>query len=191
MESNDSEEKILRNVAQSRGYTAPPTHFVETYTVGTPPMDVKITDTNLGDIVNHPKHYNNHASGVECITIVRHMNFDLGNAFKYWFRRWEKDSTLVDMEKAKWYLSDYLNNIPRIEQRPMTHEVTLALSRILKYEDAESIVILSGLVFAQFMGNTSTEYRLMLDNVRMMMEREIERFKADQAGESDYTNTVE
>ena len=35
------------------------------------------------DPVNHPKHYNLNPSGVECITITRHMNFNIGNAVKY------------------------------------------------------------------------------------------------------------
>lgn len=36
--------------------------------------------------VEHPKHYNSHPSGVECITIARHHNFNIGNAFKYLWR---------------------------------------------------------------------------------------------------------
>ena len=37
----------------------------------------------MSDPVNHPPHYNGHPSGVECITIVEHMGFNLGNAIKY------------------------------------------------------------------------------------------------------------
>lgn len=36
--------------------------------------------------VSHPKHYNDHPSGIECITITRHMNFNIGNAIKYLWR---------------------------------------------------------------------------------------------------------
>ena len=32
------------------------------------------------DAVNHPKHYNGHPSGVECITVVEHLTFNVGNA---------------------------------------------------------------------------------------------------------------
>lgn len=35
---------------------------------------------NEEEKVNHPKHYNAHPSGVECIDIVEHMNFNRGNA---------------------------------------------------------------------------------------------------------------
>ena len=38
------------------------------------------------NLVDHPKHYNNHPSGVEAIEIVQYMGFCLGNAFKYVYR---------------------------------------------------------------------------------------------------------
>ena len=34
----------------------------------------------MNDPVNHPKHYTEHPSGVECIQITEHMGFCLGNA---------------------------------------------------------------------------------------------------------------
>jgi hypothetical protein len=55
------------------------------------------------DNVNNPKHYNNDPSGVECIDVVEHMDFCLGNAFKYVYRFRDKNG-LEDIEKAKWYL---------------------------------------------------------------------------------------
>lgn len=54
--------------------------------------------------VNHPKHYNNHPSGVECIDIIEHMNFNRGNAIKYIWRAGEKTCELEDIKKARWYL---------------------------------------------------------------------------------------
>lgn len=58
------------------------------------------------DSVNHPKHYNSHPSGVECITIARHMNFNLGNVLKYIWRADHKGATLEDLKKARFYLDD-------------------------------------------------------------------------------------
>lgn len=58
----------------------------------------------LDDPVNHPSHYTTHPSGVECITITEHMNFNLGNAMKYIWRAGEKGSRTQDLEKARWYL---------------------------------------------------------------------------------------
>ena len=34
------------------------------------------------DKVNHPKHYTNHPSGIECIEITQHHDFCIGNAIK-------------------------------------------------------------------------------------------------------------
>ena len=65
----------------------------------------------VDDPVNHPKHYTNHPSGVECIDITRHMNFNLGNVVKYIWRAGLKDTEveLQDLQKAAWYLNDEIN----------------------------------------------------------------------------------
>lgn len=59
----------------------------------------------MTDPVNHPPHYTEHPSGVECIQITEHMNFCLGNAVKYIWRAGRKDDGLQDLEKAVWYLN--------------------------------------------------------------------------------------
>lgn len=56
------------------------------------------------DNVNHPKHYTQHKSNVECIQITEHMNFCLGNAIKYIWRADLKNSAIEDLEKAIWYI---------------------------------------------------------------------------------------
>ena len=58
------------------------------------------------DPVNHPKHYTNHPSGIECIQITRHMGFNLGNAMKYIWRADLKNDAIEDLEKAVWCLKD-------------------------------------------------------------------------------------
>lgn len=58
------------------------------------------------DPVNHPKHYTSHPSGVECITITRHMSFNIGNAIKYLWRADEKGAAIEDLKKAAWYIAD-------------------------------------------------------------------------------------
>ena len=50
------------------------------------------------DNINHPKHYTQHPSGVECITIVEHMGFCLGNAIKYIWRADLKNDAIEDLE---------------------------------------------------------------------------------------------
>lgn len=58
----------------------------------------------VNDPVNHPKHYTNHPSGVECIQITEHMQFNLGNAMKYIWRADLKSDAIEDMKKAIWYI---------------------------------------------------------------------------------------
>lgn len=62
--------------------------------------------------IKHPKHYTSHPSGVECITIVQHHNFNTGNAIKYLWRaglkvpagKNETEAAIKDLQKAKEYI---------------------------------------------------------------------------------------
>ena len=58
------------------------------------------------DKVNHPKHYTNHPSGIECIEVTQHHDFCVGNAIKYLWRAGIKDTTteIEDLRKAIWYI---------------------------------------------------------------------------------------
>ena len=56
------------------------------------------------DSVNHPPHYNDHPSGIECIQITEHMGFCLGNAVKYLWRADLKGDAVTDLRKAIWYI---------------------------------------------------------------------------------------
>jgi hypothetical protein len=58
----------------------------------------------MGNNVNHPKHYNSHPSGIECIDVVEHMSFNVGNAIKYLWRADEKGRPIEDLHKAAWYV---------------------------------------------------------------------------------------
>lgn len=63
---------------------------------------IKIHDGN--DKVNHPQHYTAHPSGIECITVVEHMSFNVGNAIKYLWRADYKGAPIEDLQKAVWYI---------------------------------------------------------------------------------------
>lgn len=60
----------------------------------------------MSDPVRHPRHYTSHPSGVECLDIVRHMGFNLGNAIKYIWRADLKGAAIQDLEKARFYIDD-------------------------------------------------------------------------------------
>lgn len=58
----------------------------------------------MTDNINHPTHYTDHSSGIECIQITEHMNFCLGNAMKYIWRADLKKDAIEDLKKAEWYI---------------------------------------------------------------------------------------
>lgn len=85
------------------------------------------------DPVNKPKHYTTHPSGVECIELSEKLSFNLGNAFKYVFRRDDKENTLQDVSKAEWYLKreigrleDLIVNTPASVQLLIHPNLTIA-----------------------------------------------------------------
>ena len=79
-----------------------------------PTTEDTMTDDNKPDLVNHPPHYTQHPSGIECIQITEHLNFCLGNAVKYIWRRGEKDDEIQDLRKAAWYIN---REIARLEKQ--------------------------------------------------------------------------
>lgn len=87
-----------------------------------------MTSSNKNDNVNHPKHYTSDPSGIECIDITRHRNFNIGNAIKYlWGAGLKfgveitpkktaiikngKDNEIEDLNKAVWYLVDEIHRL--------------------------------------------------------------------------------
>lgn len=87
-----------------------------------------MASNNKNDNVNHPKHYTSDPSGIECIDITRHRNFNIGNAIKYLWRaglkfgmeitpkktaiiKNDKDNEIEDLNKAVWYLVDEIHRL--------------------------------------------------------------------------------
>lgn len=71
-------------------------------------------DDQPGDQVNHPSHYQQ-VPGIECIDVVRHFNFNRGNAIKYVWRAGAKGDEVQDLQKSIWYLTD---EIARLQASP-------------------------------------------------------------------------
>lgn len=75
-------------------------------------MTTSPTDDKTHDAVNHPKHYTSHPSGVECIAVTEHMNFNVGNAIKYLWRTDHKNG-LEDLKKAAWYINREIERLSK------------------------------------------------------------------------------
>lgn len=73
------------------------------------------------DMINNPHHYKSHPSGIECIQIVEHLPFNLGNAVKYMFRCDHKHpEPVLDLKKALWYIN---RDERRMENLPSGQEI--------------------------------------------------------------------
>ena len=60
----------------------------------------------MSDPINHPPHYNEHPSGIECIEVTEHLSFCVGNAIKYlWRADLKHDDAIEDLKKAAWYIN--------------------------------------------------------------------------------------
>jgi hypothetical protein len=70
----------------------------------------------MNDVVNNPKHYTSHPSGVDCIQITEHMGFNLGNAIKYIWRADLKSDAMEDLRKAEWYIRREIEKRTKIEE---------------------------------------------------------------------------
>lgn len=62
------------------------------------------------DAIN-PSHYRKHPSGIECIEVTRHLNFNIGNAIKYLWRYQDKVDAVENLKKAQWYIDDEIRRL--------------------------------------------------------------------------------
>lgn len=92
---------------------------------------------NTNELVNHPQHYTSHPSNVECITIVQHHNFNIGNAMKYLWRCGLKDGEgeVKELLKAKKYIEFELERIGYVDEKvDIKLDTTQALNQINNFE---------------------------------------------------------
>jgi hypothetical protein len=86
------------------------------------PNEGKSSQTgSMFDEVQHPRGYNSSPSGIECIEVTRHMNFNVGNAVKYLWRNglksdddgiaFDSRAAIVDLKKAMWYINDEIRRL--------------------------------------------------------------------------------
>jgi len=69
--------------------------------------------------INKAPHYNEHPSGIECIDVVRHMNFNCGSIIKYIWRNGKKtnEDAIKDLKKAQFYINDEIKRLENLETK--------------------------------------------------------------------------
>ena len=77
--------------------------------------------TQMSDMINHPSHYTDNGSGVECIQVSELMSFSIGNAIKYIWRCDGKGKG-EDIKKAAWYINHEIARIKAKKYTPIAVE---------------------------------------------------------------------
>ena len=81
-------------------------------------IDKSIAECAVDNAINHPPHYTAHPSGIECIQITEHMNFNLGNAVKYiWRDGLKSPNAIEDLKKSRWYIEREIAKLEKAAQQ--------------------------------------------------------------------------
>jgi len=91
--------------------------------------------------VNHPTHYNQHPSGIECIDLVEEFNFNFGNAIKYLWRCGKKNNVEAseDIRKAKFYIDREFDRLKKVHKPEyITNDM---LNSITAYKMSKNLTI--------------------------------------------------
>ena len=100
----------------------------------------------MAENVNHPKYYNSHPNGIECIDIIRHYVCDIANAIKYLWRaglknevgKEDTEKEIEDLNKALWYIFDYKKHlIPKMQKLTQTTTIEVRVKQTTGYHIQE------------------------------------------------------
>jgi hypothetical protein len=115
----------------------------------------------MNDAVNNPKHYTSHPSGLQCIELSRHLNFNRGNALKYIWRAERKENKTQDIEKAKWYLLDEFNNMKNAKyKKRIVKQLDILLFSLSQFETPERMSIIHHIIYGDWQLLKGTAYLL-------------------------------
>lgn len=96
--------------------------------------------------VTHPRWYNQHPAGIECIELIRHLPCNFANAVKYLWRCGLKqtETPLRDLKSAKWYTLDEEKRYETFElwnePKPKTEVVWRALAHQVIVSDSGTVL---------------------------------------------------
>lgn len=103
--------------------------------------------------IEHPDHYNCLPNNIECIDVVKHFDFCLGNVIKYIWRAGLKpgSSKFDDLQKAKKYIEFALSDMTCVhclkreaEPHPVVQLCAECTTPMESKKDAKAVVITRG-----------------------------------------------
>ena len=117
--------------------------------------------------VNHPRHYNQHPNGIECIDIIRHYTCDIANAIKYLWRaglksemgKEDAEKEIEDLEKAIVYIVDYAEHgVPKVAYPFACENIVMATGHHVfditnGFSDPHIYIAIGRLLFVGFIFN--------------------------------------
>lgn len=90
-----------------------------------------LTNDGSESLTNDPVEPNHYKSKKhQCIEFSRYMPFNIGNAFKYVWRYTDKNGT-EDLDKAAWYIKDYLANC-KLKDTISGEEYTVLMDKLIE-----------------------------------------------------------
>jgi len=101
-----------------------------------------MNDEKKFDEITKAKHYNVHPSGVECIDVIKHHDFNIGSVIKYVWRHGLKGDpnvdALKDLKKARYYLEKAIELLGGEPQEEYAAEKQFARDAIARVRQMES-----------------------------------------------------
>lgn len=113
------------------------------------------------DIIEKAPHYNTRS--IEAINFIRHMDFALGNAFKYVWRYGLKDVTDLEEGKRNYYIRDALAHRPALVSRDTSAHLTRMISTVANEFSTAQFELLISIIWA-----TSGDYEMLGDRALQM-----------------------
>jgi Protein of unknwon function (DUF3310) len=112
------------------------------------------------DPVNHPRHYTQHPSGIECIELIEDSGLLVGNAIKYLWR-YNLKNGLEDLQKSRWYVERELDRREQ-DPRPIWVYTEHSMRAYEKWYEAEPDGPVRDAIWCLKMSETLDDARVML-----------------------------
>lgn len=128
------------------------------------------------DNVNHPKHYTQHPSGVECCDISQWLSGCLAQAFQYVWRAGSKadNPKEQDLEKAIFWIKKELL-IPYDDAYAISFGQTVLLHKVLEHESGYKRDALKAIYMANHFSSTERDrarlLKMAIENIEKLIKQ--------------------